>query len=487
MDRRTFLHAAGAAGLSLTARRGLGEADQRAASLLGLLEDTPRDRLTRELARMIRAGLRYQELLAALSLAAVRNVQPYPDVGYKYHAVMVLRAVHAATQQLPTADQWLPIVWAADYFKDAQAQEHAASGWRLEPQPAGTIPDRAAARRALQEALDGWDRVAADAAVTGLARAAGPAEVFAVLFAYGARDLRAIGHKAIAVSNAHALIAFLGTAYAEPILRSTVAALQNADAGPNPATHQLHADRAWRENQRQLRDIPPDWQQGHDDPGAHAALREALYHSGDADAGRVVVGFLRQGMSAAAVWQVLFATGAELLLHQPSIVLLHAQTTANALHYAYRVCHEERTRQLLLLQCAAFTALFCRTAGAGAGDVSLAALPAQPPQHAGAEALGEIFTALSAADRMAAARLSLGYLQGGGDAQVLIAQARHHLVYQATEAHDYKFAEAVFDRYAQLPVGPWRERYLSAGMAYFTAPAARPAPLIRELQELLPA
>jgi hypothetical protein len=50
---------------------------------------------------MIRTGLRYEDLLAALCLAAVHNVQPYPDVGYKYHSVMVLRPIHLATEQLP--------------------------------------------------------------------------------------------------------------------------------------------------------------------------------------------------------------------------------------------------------------------------------------------------------------------------------------------------------------------------------------------------
>jgi len=36
-------------------------------------------------------------------------------------------------------------------------------------------------------------------------------------------------------------------------------------------------------------------------------------------------------------------------------------------------------------------------------------------------------------------RKSLGYLQKGGDAEALIANARHYLVYNADEAHDYKF------------------------------------------------
>src|SRR6516165_10507068 len=131
MNRRTFIHTAGAAGLDLTGRLSMAETDRSVALLLRMLEDSPRERIPTELVRMIRAGLRYEELLAALSLAATRNVQPYPDVGFKYDAVMMLRSVHSTTQHLAPAERWLPIVWAADYFKNAQAEERSTSGWHM--------------------------------------------------------------------------------------------------------------------------------------------------------------------------------------------------------------------------------------------------------------------------------------------------------------------------------------------------------------------
>src|SRR3954464_11494152 len=40
-----------------------------------LLEETPRERLLEEVGARVRAGLSYRELLAALLLAGVRNVQ----------------------------------------------------------------------------------------------------------------------------------------------------------------------------------------------------------------------------------------------------------------------------------------------------------------------------------------------------------------------------------------------------------------------------
>ena len=52
-----------------------------------LLEETPRERLLEEVAGRIKKGLGYREVLTALLLAGVRNVQPRPQVGFKFHAV----------------------------------------------------------------------------------------------------------------------------------------------------------------------------------------------------------------------------------------------------------------------------------------------------------------------------------------------------------------------------------------------------------------
>jgi hypothetical protein len=263
----------------------------------------------------IRAGLRYQELLAALAWAAVRNVQPYPDVGYKYHTVMVMRSINAASAHLPDAEHWLPIVWAADYFKDAQAQEAAAGGWQQPLRSATHGHDAQAGRSALLLALDHWDREAADAAIVNYSRLTSVDELFAVLFRYGARDLRDIGHKAIAVANAHSLVSQLGSGpQSEAILRSTVAALQNAGDGPNPASHDLEPDLPWRRNQERLREIPPTWRRGRDDRGFRAQLRTSLYEISPLDAGTEVVAMLRQGLSPESIWQTLFDVAAEFVM-----------------------------------------------------------------------------------------------------------------------------------------------------------------------------
>src|SRR5205823_5518923 len=152
-----------------------------------LLEETPRERLLEEVAARIRRGLSYQEVVAALLLAGVRNVQPRPSVGFKFHAVLVVNSAHLASLASPDSDRWLPIFWALDYFKSAQAQTEKESHWRMRAVDDARVPTPAQAREAFTRAMDAWDEEAADAAVVGLARSAGPRAVFDLLWRYGAR------------------------------------------------------------------------------------------------------------------------------------------------------------------------------------------------------------------------------------------------------------------------------------------------------------
>ena len=66
--------------------------------LVRLLEETPRDRLLEVFGERIRAGLSYREVLAALLLAGVKNIEPRPAVGFKFHAVLVVNLAHLASQ-----------------------------------------------------------------------------------------------------------------------------------------------------------------------------------------------------------------------------------------------------------------------------------------------------------------------------------------------------------------------------------------------------
>src|SRR5260370_33595259 len=114
---------------------------------------------------------------------------------------------------------------------------------------------------------------------------------------------------------------------------------------------------------------------------------------------------------------------------QPGNERLHAQTTANALYYTYRVCADEQTQQLTLLQCAAFIAMFRKLVSTTQPDISLEALQPLPLDSTAVDAIDEIFADVSAGRRLQAARKSLSYLQTCGDSESTITNARPPLVF----------------------------------------------------------
>ena len=75
----------------------LVQLDDHIEPLVQLIEETPRERLLEEVAARVRRGRSYREVLAALLLAGVRNVQPRPAVGFKFHCVLwSMRAIFPA-------------------------------------------------------------------------------------------------------------------------------------------------------------------------------------------------------------------------------------------------------------------------------------------------------------------------------------------------------------------------------------------------------
>src|SRR5262245_57455023 len=177
--------------------------------LVLLLEDTPRERLLEEVGAKLKRGLSYRELLAALLLAGVRNIQPRP-VGFKFHAVLVVNSAHLASLASPDSERWLPIFWALDHFKSSQAQDVKEGDWTMRPVDEAKVPTAEKAKQAFVDALENWDEAAADAAVSGLVRSASAQEIFELFCRYGCRDYRELGHKAIYVANSWRTLQSIG-------------------------------------------------------------------------------------------------------------------------------------------------------------------------------------------------------------------------------------------------------------------------------------
>ena len=119
-------------------------------------------------------------------------------------------------------------------------------------------------------------------------------------------------------------------------------------------------DRTWREFRTMLGDIPKAWRRGRRDDAARNELVRTLREVSELDAGRAVIDLLKHGVSADSIWEALFATAAELVLRRPTVVPVHAQTSANAFHHVFRHARTEATQLLALLQSAAFMPGFRR-------------------------------------------------------------------------------------------------------------------------------
>jgi hypothetical protein len=442
-------------------------------SLVRVIEDTPRNRLLEEVATRIRVGLTYRETLAALLLAGVRNIQPRPSVGFKFHAVLVVNSAHLASLAAPDSERWLPLFWALDNFKGAQATNIKESGWRMKPVDESHVPSATKAAAEFTAAMDDWDVPRADAAAAAVARTLTPQQAFELFVTPGARDFRDIGHKAIFAANSFRTLQTIGWQHAEPVLRS-LAYAQLKHEGDNPAKRDGDPDRPGRKNRDRAEQMPAKWSDGVR-RGVTIDLL-AAFRAGNADAAAQAVAQTLDGrVSPRAAWDAIFLGAGELLLCQPNIVALHAVTTANALHYAYEHTSNDLTRRWLLLQAASFLTLF-RDNLNGRKNVEIDALKAESPHGTGADAVTEIFADASN-DKSLAARKALGYLEAKGHRQTLHDTARKLVFFKGTDSHDYKFSSAILEDSER--VSPtWRSHYLAAGMMLFRGSGGPDTPLV---------
>ena len=450
--------------------------------LVRLIEDTPRASLLETVSQRISSGLGYNQLLTALLLAGVRNVQPRPSVGFKFHAVLVVNSAHLASQASADADRWLPIFWALDYFKSSQARDVREGNWTMSAVDDSRVPGATQAFKEFDRAMTTWDEEAADLAVTGLARTSGANQVFESFARYGIRDFRSIGHKAIFVANSWRTLNCIGWRYAEPVLRSLAYALLNHGSEPNPADSDLDADRPWRRNQKLVTEIRDDWQSGKLDNKATLQMLSTLRDHGPDEACDQVVKLLNSDVSPQSIYDALFLAAGEMLMRQPGIIALHASTTTNAMHQTFSNSGDDKTRRLVLLQNAAFLPMF-RNAMRERGKIGKQRIDELNPVDPGDNALSAIYRDVSN-DREAAAGKMLHFLDSGESAEDAIRAARQLVFLKGTDSHDYKFSSAVLeDYYAISPA--WRNKFLAASVYKLRGSEDRDSGLVDRIRSVL--
>jgi hypothetical protein len=451
--------------------------------LVRLIEEAPRNRLLEQMAERIRTGASYQQILTALMLAGVRGIQPRP-VGFKFHAVLVVNSAHLASLAAQDRDRWLPLFWALDTFKASQARNAQEGDWRMAALPNDRLPAPDQAVRNFRTAMDSWEIESADRAVAQVARISSLNETYEMLWRYGARDFRDIGHKAIFVANSYRTLVTIGWRHAEPILRSLAYALQDSGRDENPARSDHAADRPGRDNLRKLTRIRADWQRGQVTREAVTELLATLRTASPSEVADAVVAKLNDRIDPSCIWDALFMFGGELLMKQPGIVGLHTLTTTNALAFGYQTTANDETRRYLMLQAASFLVMFRQRMNNLPANPRVDTLEPGELNGQGQAAIDNIFTTTST-DKLGAARKTLALVQNHPDQLApMMTTARRLIFAKGTDSHDYKFSSAVLEDFYHVTPA-WRNRFLAASVFWLKGSAGNDSPVLQRTRAAL--
>lgn len=442
--------------------------------LVKWLEETPRERVIEEAAQRIRRGLSYRDLVTALFLAGLRNIQPRP-IGFKFHAVLVVHASHLSALAAPDSERWLPILWALDQFKSSQARDIAEGDWALGAVDESKVPASHRAREAFREAMEAWDEPAADVAIAGLVRSAPAHEIFELMVRYGIRDFRELGHKLIYIVNAFRTLEVIGWQHAEPVLRGVTFAILDRVGDSNPSKGDLPADRPFRRNVRLVAEIRKGWVEGRADGECPRELIRLVRQAAAPETSRWVVDTLGRGVGPESVFDALHVAAADLLGRQPGIFSLHAHTFTNAVHYAWQQVRDDELRRLLLLQNAAFHPLFRGEVKPRTFELDTL-VPEATQATDPAAGLEEVFAHVGA-ETATAARKLLGWLERNPDAGAFADAARRLIFAKGRDAHDYKFSAAVLEDAVKVDPA-WRARFLAASVYNLQGSKARDTELV---------
>jgi hypothetical protein len=505
VTRRRFLTAAAVgslAGISSIPRARGREAEPVAEPIrfgpdlepiVRLIEETPRRKCVAVLAGQLRAGLPYRRFLAAVFLAALRKQ-------HSHHSVYLVHSAHQVSLDLPIQETLLPLFWAVDHFKWHQQKFPTPSVHRL----TGPLPDLDKAESEFHEGMRQTDEERAERAATALARGAGARQAFDAFWQYGCRDVSLIGHRAIAVTSCWRVLETIGWQHAEPVLRAVVHNLLNSNGGP---------DRYYRPNlarvEQALDGLAVGWAAGRADRSATAEAFALLRQGQGERACDLAVKQLTAGVGAQPLWDALHVAAAELLiLHASDTGMagrpLHANTTVNALHFAFNASTSARVRLLILLQATAWVGDFVRShlGDKLLNDTKPVDLEGALPPASAKEAVQELFEQLPPRTYDLSSKTRGGYALVNREARMELGRKVFALVDRepaatqqymdaargwlcakaAVEAHEFKLPAALFEDY-ELVSPACRPRLLAASAHWLHGRQSPDSPLLREARE----
>ena len=465
--------------------------------LVRLIENTPREKCVEMLVEQLRRGVAYRQFLSALFLAGLRNFKPAGTGGM--HAVYVIHSAHQFSLDARPEERLLPLFFALNSFK-SYAESYAKRGLprpedRLQPLR-GNLPAADKAWDEFHAAMEDWDAERADRSAVVLVRGRGAHEIAEGLWRYGARDVRQIGHKAIFLANAWRTLGTIGWQHAETVLRALVRSLtangKNAEFEKQP--YLRNVERARNAAPR----LPGDWATAQSDPGLTKEVL-ALLRDGHTDhACRLAVTQLVEGNAhAGSLWDAVHLAAGELIMRERSTGDLggvHAVTSSNALHYAFRMSGRAETRLLILLQAVGWMGEFRNQMGsAGLKDVRITHLTpgeiAPSEETAARDILAAAGHKPKSADHIAsvageAAPKAFRYAQQYPEPRAYFREARRQIFLKSSEEHEYKYPAAIFEDY-RLVDPQWRPHLLAASVYYVWRSGMPDSPIMLRAREAI--
>jgi hypothetical protein len=367
-----------------------------------------------------------------------------------------------------------------DYVRRQAAREAAAGDWKLTDRVVVPVAAKNA-RQSLVEAIDEWDREAADYAVTQLLLEWTPAEVLQLLAPYSARDYRSIGHKVIAASNAYRMMVANDGFAASQLVRSLVIAITNSEGDPNPGANDFAADRTWNRTLELSAGTRYPPSKTVDDWKAGSAILSSLRTVNDLEAVGMIATAADGGLSEQVIWEALIASVGEQMLREGSFIAIHSNTMVDALRHLYSVSRDEISRRRIMLQAASLVANIRAHSSRARRKTRIEDYEAADP----VVNLQEVFVSMGDS-RIEAVSGALSFLDDGGDAEALIGTIRYYTLDRASNSHDFKYSEAVIKNYRYMR-GPWKNRYLATAMLSVNGPHNRHNRIVNEGRELLSA
>lgn len=440
------------------------------ATLIRLIDETPREDCPRVLAEQIKAGVPYRELLAAAFLFAAQRTG--------HHTVYLVHGSHQLTLDAAPEDRLLPLFWAVDNMKEALARARAKPVGPLTgplPSPSQSLGDFTAG----MEAMDGEK---SERAIVSYARAVGPKRAYAELLRYACRDNYFIGHIPIGIVTAGRALDVIGWHHAEETLRYIVRDMYRTPHNLDGQPYVHNVERV----AETFDALPVDWAGRKSDPTLVRELVDQIkrvkkwWRTNDWIAEQLASG----AMQAGTVWDACFLLTSELMIRHKmggrriGNLALHSNTTSNALRYAFDTLQDPKDRYLTMLQAVSWNmesmiseenrgflrerSIFdfeAQNLAADDEDVSAEIFASLPPRIVYTENLDR-----TGQDHAAALSFSLAHRSPGN--QAFNAAARKILCRKLTiNAHDMKYPMAMFEELNH--VSPRYRPHLYASMVHF--------------------